>query len=209
MNSIPTTITSTIVTISTQKTDIPAIMDIATCFPEKYSCEIITKLQKNTFIAKNNDTIVGYVTHCKMRPKVDFMHPYCKGDKLRFNCVFALAVLPKFRSIGIARKLMEKLISTIDKPLFLQVRPSNWIARRLYESLGFRYFKAIADYYHTKGHPPTFDCIPSALLHSTVESFIEQLDPDLRLYIIDKIDAKISYKGQILNESLSYWMILL
>jgi [ribosomal protein S18]-alanine N-acetyltransferase len=58
-----------------------------------------------------------------------------------------LAVDPAFRRAGIARKLVAKLTSGHPGILWLEVRESNAIARKLYESLGFREVASRSHYY--------------------------------------------------------------
>lgn len=62
-----------------------------------------------------------------------------------------IAVLPKWRRRGIAKALLRKLInvavaSGVDK-MTLEVRKSNWGARKLYEGLGFKTLGCRRNYY--------------------------------------------------------------
>ncbi len=58
-----------------------------------------------------------------------------------------IAVLPEFRRKGLARKLMERLISVEEGPIFLEVRAGNAPAIGLYTSLGFKELDRRKNYY--------------------------------------------------------------
>ncbi|MGO4884668.1 MAG: ribosomal protein S18-alanine N-acetyltransferase [Bryobacteraceae bacterium] len=49
-----------------------------------------------------------------------------------------LAVDPAFRRRGIGRRMVAEVAARCKGTIWLEVRESNWAARKLYESLGFR-----------------------------------------------------------------------
>ena len=58
-----------------------------------------------------------------------------------------IAILPEFRRKGLARKLMEKLISLEDGSIFLEVRAGNAPAIGLYTAFGFKELDRRKNYY--------------------------------------------------------------
>lgn len=70
-----------------------------------------------------------------------------------------IAVLPQFRRLGVARKLMDAMVSAARKEgvstLCLEVREGNVAARNLYESYGFVSEAVRKDYYSN----PTEDAV--------------------------------------------------
>jgi ribosomal-protein-alanine N-acetyltransferase len=58
-------------------------------------------------------------------------------------------VLPAFRRRGVGRALVEELLALARGPVFLEVRPSNSEARKLYEKMGFIQIGLRPGYYHT------------------------------------------------------------
>lgn len=52
--------------------------------------------------------------------------------------ILNIAVRPQFRGRGIAEKLLRRLVSAEPGDVFLEVRESNEVARRVYERVGFR-----------------------------------------------------------------------
>jgi len=62
-----------------------------------------------------------------------------------------IAVSPLYQGRGYARALMEKILREISNrsvfSIFLEVRPGNEPARKLYESMGFRFLMSRPRYY--------------------------------------------------------------
>ncbi len=63
--------------------------------------------------------------------------------------VLNLAVSPEFRRQGMARALIQALLSTFPGTAFLEVRESNRSARDLYKSMGFQEIGVRPAYYDT------------------------------------------------------------
>jgi len=61
--------------------------------------------------------------------------------------ILNLAVLPDFRRKGIGRALVESLLDSFGRDVFLEVRESNGAARELYKSLGFEEINRRPEYY--------------------------------------------------------------
>lgn len=82
------------------------------------------------------DNVIGYV---------------CANYIIDEGHILNLAVHPDFRRCGIGTALMKKVLSELKERgcrlLYLEVRSSNFIARRFYESLGFRIIGTRKDYY--------------------------------------------------------------
>src|SRR4051812_14258233 len=69
--------------------------------------------------------------------------------------LLSLAVLPEARRQGVARRLLEHVITTTrargGRRITLEVGRSNSAARRLYESAGFEVFNVRPNYYRNNG----------------------------------------------------------
>ncbi len=78
------------------------------------------------FVVKSRENVVGYMLYQGW------------GDELELHTI---AVSPKARRQGIAKKMLEYMIGDARERgverIFLQVRPSNTPARTLYEKFGF------------------------------------------------------------------------
>jgi ribosomal-protein-alanine N-acetyltransferase len=60
-----------------------------------------------------------------------------------------LAVQPEYRRKGIGRRLLEAWLGEQKGVVYLEVRESNWAARRLYQTLGCHEVNARPDYYES------------------------------------------------------------
>ena len=58
-----------------------------------------------------------------------------------------LVVAPEFRRKGLARALLQELLSALPASLYLEVRESNQAARTLYKSMGFQEVNIRPEYY--------------------------------------------------------------
>jgi ribosomal-protein-alanine N-acetyltransferase len=61
--------------------------------------------------------------------------------------ILNLAVAPEFRRQGVARKLVESLLAESPGVVYLEVRKSNWNARRFYKNMGFQEVSSRPEYY--------------------------------------------------------------
>jgi ribosomal-protein-alanine N-acetyltransferase len=61
--------------------------------------------------------------------------------------ILNVAVDAGFRRQGLARRLIQQLLNNYRGTVFLEVRPSNYAARKLYHSLGFEAVGVRPDYY--------------------------------------------------------------
>jgi ribosomal-protein-alanine acetyltransferase len=61
--------------------------------------------------------------------------------------ILDLAVAPEFRRQGVARKLVESLLAESPGIVYLEVRKSNWNARRFYKCMGFQEVSSRPEYY--------------------------------------------------------------
>jgi [ribosomal protein S18]-alanine N-acetyltransferase len=88
------------------------------------------------FVAEVNDVVAGYViAH----------HAADEGEILN------LAVSPECRGRGVGRDLVEQVLARLGEAgvaaVYLEVRESNAVARRLYHHLGFQEVGRRAGYY--------------------------------------------------------------
>lgn len=101
------------------------------CFSQPWSREALAEELENDsayfFVAETDGEASGYVGLI-----------ITAGQSYITN----IAVFPKFRRMGIAKKLFEKLFDIAEKYrlefISLEVRPTNTAATALYSSLGFK-----------------------------------------------------------------------
>ena len=110
------------------------------CFADPWSQQSIASELHNPLslwlVAQEGQTLLGYVGSQTCLDETDMMN---------------IAVSPASRRQGIARALIEALVSALrergSKQLTLEVRASNDPARQLYESLGFLQVGLRKNYY--------------------------------------------------------------
>ena len=110
------------------------------CFADPWSQQSIASELHNPLslwlVAQEGQTLLGYVGSQTCQDETDMMN---------------IAVSPASRRQGVARALIEALVSALrqhgSRQLTLEVRASNGPARRLYESLGFLQVGLRKNYY--------------------------------------------------------------
>ena len=110
------------------------------CFADPWSQQSIALELHNPLslwlVAQQGQTLLGYVGSQTCLDETDMMN---------------IAVSPAFRRQGVARALIEALVSALrqrgSRQLTLEVRASNGPARQLYESLGFLQVGLRKNYY--------------------------------------------------------------
>ena len=110
------------------------------CFADPWSQQSIASELHNPLslwlVAQKGQTLLGYVGSQTCQDETDMMN---------------IAVSPASRRQGVARALIEALVSALrqhgSKQLTLEVRASNGPARQLYESLGFLQVGLRKNYY--------------------------------------------------------------
>lgn len=111
------------------------------CFSDPWSEKSIASELQNPLslwlVAEEDERVLGYVGSQTVLGESDMMN---------------VAVAPAFRRRGIARALIEALISALaaggSRCLKLEVRASNESARSLYESMGFQKLGLRKNYYY-------------------------------------------------------------
>ena len=63
--------------------------------------------------------------------------------------ILNLAVAPEFRGKGVARALLDQAFEAFRGSVFLEVRESNLVAQRFYNSLGFKELSRRKGYYES------------------------------------------------------------
>jgi ribosomal-protein-alanine N-acetyltransferase len=122
------------------KDDVPAILKIEAQnydFPwsEGVFDDCFTAINYSCWVCEDADTIIGYA-----------ILSVGAGEAHVIN----LSVSPAVQGQGIGQKMMDHLIKIAKKKaetLFLEVRPSNTQAMKLYERLGFNEVGVRKDYY--------------------------------------------------------------
>ena len=88
--------------------------------------EVIKELENNPFakylIYKENNEIIGYLYYSDI---------YDRAEINQFE------VSVSHRNCGKGKKLLKKMIETVDKNITLEVRKDNYPAIHVYKSLGF------------------------------------------------------------------------
>ena len=110
------------------------------CFSDPWSEKSVASELENPLscwlVALDGETVAGYVGSQTVMDETDMMN---------------IAVSPASRRQGVARALIEALVSALrergSKQLTLEVRASNGPARQLYESLGFLQVGLRKNYY--------------------------------------------------------------
>ena len=110
------------------------------CFADPWSQQSIASELHNPLsvwlVAQQGQTLLGYVGSQTCLDETDMMN---------------IAVFPASRRQGVARALIDALVSALrergSKQLTLEVRASNGPARQLYESLGFLQVGLRKNYY--------------------------------------------------------------
>ncbi len=119
------------------KSDINSIKTIENrCFLQPWTESMIEKSMESgciMVVCCSDDMVIGYAGL------------YLSGD------ITNIAVLPEYRGKGFGKKLVMEIINVANKnmidQIFLEVRESNTIAQKLYESCGFKLISRRKRYY--------------------------------------------------------------
>lgn len=132
-----------------QEEDIQSVLTIekmSFSFPwaERSFMNEVHKPRSLTKVAVVNDEISGYL---------------CAEYILDEGHILDLAVHPDYRRMGIATALVERILEELKERacrfLYLEVRVSNYLAKRLYQGFGFRIVGTRKRYYVS----PTEDAV--------------------------------------------------
>lgn len=101
-----------------------------------FSLSLRDTSNQSCFVALFDQAVVGYII---------LLHCFEDGELLN------VATLPEMRKMGIAKKLMDKMISLMKEKnvtrILLEVRESNVPAKTLYEKYGFSPIAVRKNYY--------------------------------------------------------------
>ena len=124
--------------------DLPLVIEIEnTCYsnPWKFSSfkgEIENRPISNPYVIiyRPLEKIIGYVIYWHIRNEVQISN---------------IAISPDYRQLGVGEGVLRKVLQEMQHKgaefVFLEVRPSNLAARRLYEKLGFTILGLRKGYY--------------------------------------------------------------
>jgi len=135
------------------KTDVDAVQGInKACLPENYPkfffVEIYNKFSEGFNVAEVVETgeLIGYEMTRIERRVSNFGFGLTKVGH-----IISIAVLDKYRRLGVANKLMQVASDALRirdiNEVFLEVRESNQAAIDLYQKLGYQPFKISKHYY--------------------------------------------------------------
>jgi [ribosomal protein S18]-alanine N-acetyltransferase len=132
--------------------DLPSVVEInIASLPEHYSDyffeSILKELPESFIVAETNQKVVGYIM-CKI--EFGFSN-FRKLGFVKKGHVVSVAVLPEHRGKGIGRSLLLEAINGLafrkSDEIYLEVRVSNDLAVRMYQSLGFLIKSRLRSYY--------------------------------------------------------------
>ncbi len=113
------------------KDDVPFVAEIdktvfSISFKEKDFYEYFDNPLWSFYVAKCDGKIVGYISYMVIYSDADLVN---------------IGVLPEYRGLGIGSRLLHEMVMDCDSRdltyIHLEVRKSNHVAIRLYESYGF------------------------------------------------------------------------
>jgi ribosomal-protein-alanine N-acetyltransferase len=126
--------------------DLPFVLEIETLsYPNpwhlsSFKGEIENRPISNPYVIiyRPLEKIIGYVIYWHIRNEVQISN---------------IAISPDYRQMGVGEGVLRKVLLEMRKKgaefVFLEVRPSNLAARRLYEKLGFTMLGLRKGYYRT------------------------------------------------------------
>ena len=132
--------------------DLPSVVEInIASLPEHYSDyffeSILKELPESFIVAEADQRVVGYIM-CKI--EFGFSN-FRKLGFVKKGHVVSIAVLREFRGKGIGKSLMLEAINGLavrkTDEIYLEVRVSNDLAVKMYQSLGFLIKSRLRSYY--------------------------------------------------------------
>lgn len=132
--------------------DLPSVVEInIASLPEHYSDyffeSILKELPESFIVAEANQKVVGYIM-CKI--EFGFSN-FRKLGFVKKGHVVSIAVLREYRGKGIGKSLMLEAINGLavrkTDEIYLEVRVSNDLAVKMYQSLGFLTKSRLRSYY--------------------------------------------------------------
>jgi [ribosomal protein S18]-alanine N-acetyltransferase len=132
--------------------DLPSVVEInIASLPEHYSDyffeSILKELPESFIVAETDERVVGYIM-CKI--EFGFSN-FRKLGFVKKGHVVSIAVLREFRGKGIGKSLMLEAINGLavrkTDEIYLEVRVSNDLAVKMYQSLGFLIKSRLRSYY--------------------------------------------------------------
>jgi [ribosomal protein S18]-alanine N-acetyltransferase len=132
--------------------DLPSVVEINTVsLPEHYSDyffeSILKELPESFIVAETNQKIVGYIM-CKI--EFGFSN-FRRLGFVKKGHVVSVAVLQEHRGKGIGRSLLLEAINGLAgrkcDEIYLEVRASNSLAIKMYQSIGFLIKSRLHSYY--------------------------------------------------------------
>jgi ribosomal-protein-alanine N-acetyltransferase len=114
--------------------DLDQVESIQHASPEAAQWRVADYLEHDLRVAVEDGQVVGFLA----------ARPVAADEYELLN----IAVTPEFRRKGVARGLIQALLTDTGGTLFLEVRESNGAARNLYKSMGFQEVSIRREYYN-------------------------------------------------------------
>ena len=103
-------------------------------FKEKIKLELLNNPFGEFLILNNDDNIIGFIYYSDIYERVE---------------INQFEIFEKFRNMGYGKYLLTYLIKKVNKNITLEVNENNFIAIKLYKSMGFLE-KAVRNKYYGK-----------------------------------------------------------
>ena len=117
--------------------DLEAVAAIQSASPEAAHWPVAEYMQYQFLVWTQDGVVGGFLV----------WHPLAAGECEVLN----LVVAPEFRRRGVARQLLEPLLTEKQNSIFLEVRESNQAARIFYKSMGLQEVSRRREYYENPG----------------------------------------------------------
>lgn len=114
-----------------KKEEYNTILELAKKLNANYTVDLIGP-NENVIIYKKDNLVIGFIQYLKLYDTLEIINIFVKEE---------------YRKQGIAKKMIDYLITDDVKHILLEVRESNVDAISFYKHLGFTQIRTIKNYY--------------------------------------------------------------